>query len=148
LVLAGLADNGIWSDALAFCERKQAFVIMDPPKQDSADGLDGLPLIADDMLGAIVPKSTNGAIYFPYLRTTDPLSDNVIELPPSGYVAGMYAKIDQNRGVWKAPAGLETSMIDTTGVVERGRMTDMRQGTLNPIGVNCLRNFPGIGTVV
>jgi len=50
--------------------------------------------------------------------------------------------------VWKAPAGLETTVVNTTGVVERGRMTDLRQGTLNPLGVNCLRNFPGIGTVV
>ena len=55
---------------------------------------------------------------------------------------------DTNRGVWKAPAGLETILNDTSGVVPSGVMTDMRQGTLNPIGVNCLRGFPGIGTVV
>jgi len=53
-----------------------------------------------------------------------------------------------NRGVWKAPAGLETVINNTTGVVDRGRMTDERQGTLNPIGVNCIRQFPGIGSVV
>jgi len=96
----------------------------------------------------IVPKSTNGALYFPYLLSQDPLTGNVIELPPSGFVAGIYARTDANRGVWKAPAGLETTILNTTGVVPRGRMTDLRQGTLNPKGVNCLRNFPGIGTVV
>lgn len=148
LVLPGVADNGIWSDALAFCERKQAFMIMDPTRQSSADGLGGLPKIEDVMLSAIVPKSTNAALYFPYLRTTDPTTGNAIELSPSGFVAGIYARTDLNRGVWKAPAGLETIILDTTGVVERGRMTDQRQGTLNPIGVNCLRSFPGIGTVV
>lgn len=150
LVLAGVADNGIWSEALAFCERKQAFLILDPPVQDSADGdgLLNLPLIGDDIQGGIVPKSTNGALYFPYLQSNDPLTGNTIELPPSGFVAGIYARTDVNRGVWKAPAGLETTVVNTTGVVERGRMTDLRQGTLNPLGVNCLRDFPGIGTVV
>jgi len=150
LVLAGVADNGVWSEALAFCERKQAFLILDPPVQDSADGGGSLnlPLIGDDIQGSIVPKSTNGALYFPYLQSNDPLTGNLIELPPSGFVAGIYARTDVNRGVWKAPAGLETTVLNTVGVVERGRMTDQRQGTLNPLGVNCLRDFPGIGTVV
>jgi phage tail sheath protein FI len=148
LVLPGIADNRIWSEALAFCERKQAFLILDPPRQDSADGVGGLPRIQDDMEGFIIPKSTNGAIYFPYLKSTDSVTGTPIELPPSGFVAGIYARTDLNRGVWKAPAGLETTILNTIGVVERGRMTDQRQGTLNPIGVNCLRDFPGIGTVV
>jgi phage tail sheath protein FI len=148
LLIPGVADNGIWSEALAFCERKQAFVILDPPAQDSADGEDGLPLIGDDIEGATIPKSSNGALYFPYLRSNDPLTGTPIELPPSGFVAGIYARTDVNRGVWKAPAGLETTVSNTTGVVSRGRMTDMRHGTLNPKGVNCLRDFPGIGTVV
>jgi phage tail sheath protein FI len=150
LVLPGVADNGVWSEGLAFCERKRAFLILDPPVQDSADGdgLLNLPLIGDDIQGSTVPKSTNGALYFPYLQSNDPLTGRSMELPPSGFVAGIYARIDVNRGVWKAPAGLETTVVNTTGVVERGRMTDMRQGTLNPRGVNCLRDFPGIGTVV
>ncbi|MGH7841770.1 MAG: phage tail sheath family protein [Candidatus Binataceae bacterium] len=155
LLLPGIADSGIWSDALAFCERKQAFVIMDPPRQAVADqataSLTGLPLMADEMQGnnglAPVPKSTNGAIYFPYLKSEDPLTGNIIELPPSGFVSGIYSRTDLNRGVWKAPAGLETNVLNTTGVVDRGRMTDPGQGALNIIGVNCLRSFP-TGTVV
>jgi phage tail sheath protein FI len=150
LAIPGVADNSVWSEALAFCERKQAFVILDPLPQDSSDG-DGslnLPLMGDDIQGSIVPKSTNGALYFPYLQSGDPLTGNTLELPPSGFVAGIYARTDVNRGVWKAPAGLETIVNNTTGVVERGQMTDLRQGTLNPLGVNCLRDFPGVGTVV
>jgi phage tail sheath protein FI len=51
--------------------------------------------------------------------------------------------------VWKAPAGLATTLLDTTGVVTPGGlMTDSRQGVLNTIGVNCIRSFPGAGTVV
>ena len=154
LAIPGVSDNSVWSAALAFCERKMAFGIMDPPRDAAADpqaaavssGLT-LPLIADQMT-TIIPKSINGALYFPYLRTTDPLTSTDIELPPSGYVAGIYARTDVNRGVWKAPAGLETTVNNTVGVVERGRMTDMRQGTLNPIAVNVLRTFPGLGSTV
>jgi uncharacterized protein len=157
LLIPGVLDNSIWSAALTFCERKDAFAILDPPSQSVADR-NSLPttssppdqyLMENLMLkDGIVPKSKNGAIYFPYLKSTDVITGKPRELPPSGYVAGIYAKTDLNRGVWKAPAGLETILRNTTGVVERGKMTDKRQGTLNPIGVNCLRSFPGIGTVV
>jgi phage tail sheath protein FI len=147
LVMPGISDTAIWSAALAFCERKHAFVILDPPRQAAADdSLAPLPKIAD-VIGTL-PKSTNGALYFPYLRTPDPLTGTTMELAPSGSVAGIFARTDVNRGVWKAPAGLETIVNNTLGVVDRGVMTDQRQGTLNPIGVNCLRTFPGIGTVV
>jgi phage tail sheath protein FI len=156
LVLPGIADSVIWSDALAFCERKQAFLIMDPPREAVADQVIAsqtsppLPLMEDEMLGnqglTPIPKSTNGAVYFPYLKSEDPLTANIIELPPSGFVSGIYSRTDLNRGVWKAPAGLETTILNTT-VVDRGKMTDNRHGTLNIIGVNCLRTFP-TGTVV
>lgn len=148
MVLPGISDNAVWSAALAFCERKQAFLIMDAPRDDSADGAGGLTKVEDTFRGGAVPKSPNGAFYFPWLLATDPLTGVQRDVPPSGYVAGIYARTDTNRGVWKAPAGLETTVLNTSGVVERGRMTDMRQGTLNPIGVNCLRDFPGIGTVI
>ena len=58
------------------------------------------------------------------------------------------ARTDANRGVWKAPAGLETVITNTRGVVGSGIVTDGRQGVLNPLGVNCLRAFPGVGTVI
>jgi phage tail sheath protein FI len=137
----------VWSAALSFCERKRAFVILDPLAQAAADPTFApLPLIAEKI--AVMPTSTNGALYFPYLKSLDPLTGRTIEVAPSGYVAGIYARTDLNRGVWKAPAGLETIIQNTTGVVDRGRMTDQRAGTLNPIGVNCIRTFPGAGTVV
>jgi len=148
LLIPGVADSSIWSEALAFCERKQAFLILDPPAHVSADGEDGLSLIGDDIEGATIPKSSNGALYFPRLLSNDPLTGTTSEFPPSGFVAGIYARTDFNRGVWKAPAGLDTTVNNTIGVALSGRMTDMRQGTLNPKGVNCLRDFPGIGTVV
>ena len=147
LLIPGVADNSIWSNALAFAERKQAFVILDPPANAAADASSApLPTI-DTFLGAI-PKSTNGALYFPYLESQDPLTGQIIEQPPSGYVAGIFARTDLNRGVWKAPAGLETTIRNSTGLTDRGQMADFRHGILNPQGVNVLRSFPGVGTVV
>ena len=149
LLVPGVADTTVWSEALSFCERKLAFVIMDPPVQDTADGFgENLPTIYNDFQGPIIPKSTNGALYFPYLQCGDPLTGNTFPLPPSGSVAGLYATTDNNRGVWKAPAGLQTIVQNTIGAVDTGEMTDARQGTLNLIGVDCLRDFPGIGTVI
>jgi uncharacterized protein len=152
ILVPGVADNGVWSAALAFAERRRAFAILDPPREDVADPdpANVLTSIYEDVeTNGIVPPSQNAAFYFPYLRAIDPLTgDPNAEFPPSGYVAGVYSRTDLSRGVWKAPAGLETALRGTTGVVERGRMTDMRQGTLNPIGVNCLRTLPGVGTVV
>jgi hypothetical protein len=63
-------------------------------------------------------------------------------------VCGLYAATDLARGVWKAPAGFQTQANNVTGVTLRGQMTDPRQGVLNPLGVNCLRQFPNVGTVV
>jgi len=149
MVLAGITDNTVLSEALAYCERKHAFVIMDPPRDAAADdrtpGLSAMGAIWDS---GVIPTSTNGAIYFPYLRSTDPIDGSLSESPPSGFVAGVIAREDTNRGVWKAPAGLEALIRGTPGVVERGRMTDMRHGTLNERGVNCIRQFAGVGSVV
>jgi uncharacterized protein len=150
LMTPGVSDNGVLSAALAFAERKQAFVIMDPPPNAGADA--NLAVPANDMnavfLSGVIPTSANGAIYFPYLKSQHPLSGDPVALPPSGFVAGIFARIDTNRGVWKAPAGLEATVRNTTGVVDSGRMTDQRQGVLNLTGINCLRTFPGMGTVV
>jgi uncharacterized protein len=161
LAIPGVTNNGVLSEALAFCERKLAFFIMDPPPEDIADPPtnwigDFLGNTAGDTDGNVAPTSPNGALYFPYLQSTnpvtglsrDPITLTPFTLPPSGFVAGIFARTDTNRGVWKAPAGLETTILGTTGVVPGGLMTDQRQGVLNTIGVNCLRSFPGTGTVV
>jgi uncharacterized protein len=149
LAIPGIADISVWNAGLAFCEDKRAMFIMDPPQLTAADTRDGLPEIREVFASDAIPKSsTNGAFYFPYLNTVDPVTGDTFEVPPSGFVAGVYARTDVNRGVWKAPAGLETTVLGSNGVVERGKMTDLRQGLLNPQGINVLRSFPGAGTVV
>ena len=145
LLVPGVSDTNVCSAALAFAERKHAFVILDPPAQAAADDLDGLTPMQN--LVDLIPKSPNGAVYFPYLRTIDPLTAMPLELPPSGFVAGEIAGADQV-GPWLAPAGLGTVIATTTGVVPRGRLTEARLGKLNSLGVNCLRTLPGVGTVI
>jgi hypothetical protein len=154
----------VLSDALAFCEQKRAFFIMDAPPNATTSGVGvpptGLPIGAparvtmDDFWNGrtdtlpLVPVSPNGAIYFPYLQTVNQVTQQPMISPPSGYVAGIFAREDAAVSVGKAPAGLETTLQGTTGVVPWGRMTDMQQGVLNLDGVNCLREFPGLGPPV
>lgn len=141
MVLPGVIDVGVLSGGLAFCERKMAFFIMDADKTKD-------PTTVGAYMSTTVPKSANGAIYFPYVKSSDPSTGAANEVPPSGTVAGIFARTDVKRGVWKAPAGLETTLLNVGGVVDTGRMNDPRQGVLNDLGVNCLRSFPNIGTVV
>jgi len=156
MLLPGQTSSAVLAEALAYCEDKRAFYIMDPPANAVADALavsmPGAPAGADPIKdiwdGGTLPVSQNGAIYFPYLQTTDLVTGAATTSPPSGYVAGIFAREDQNRGVWKSPAGLETTILGTTGVVPWGNMTDLQQGVLNDAGINVLRSFPGIGSVV
>lgn len=170
MVLPGIANNSatysgdpsgatILGEAISFCERKMAFLIMDPPIADSADGT--VPAnsnaIQNSVNNGLIPESKNAAVYFPYLLTPDPTTGAAVnaatgkpnQMPPAGAVAGIFAATDGTRGVWKAPAGFQAQFnAAVTGVVPSGRMTDQRQGVLNPLGVNCLRQFPNIPTVV
>lgn len=156
MVIPGVTNTFVLSTALAFCERKRAFFIMDPPLNASADGTTlGFSTTIQAAAGTL-PTSANAALYFPYLQSpnplsglsTDPLTGNIYEVPPAATVAGILAATDLSRGVWKAPAGFQATTNNTTGVVARGRMSDQRQGVLNPLGINCLRDFPNIGTAV
>jgi uncharacterized protein len=149
LLIPGISDNSIVSAALAFAERKRAFAILDPPQAAVAvkNPSSPFPFIGD--FAAAAPMSQNGALYFPYLNATDPVTGNPITMPPSGFVAGVYAATDSFRGVWKAPAGIGTPLLGTTGPVATGLMNDMQQGVLySTYAINCLRAFNSIGTVV
>jgi len=157
LLVPGVADNEVVSAALSFAERKRAFAILDPPPGAPASGASsGRPSPMEFWMtglggqkgGYVLPTDQNGALYFPYLVSTDPITGNATPMPPSGFVAGIYAKTDNDRGVWKAPAGLATVVLNTTGPVASGQMNDPQQGVLNLDSINCLRTFSGVGTVV
>jgi len=103
---------------------------------------------AQTFVNGLTVKSTYSAVYFPWLKAVDPTGNSTepIALPPSGYVAGMYARIDSKRGVWKAPAGTEANIGGATGLLKD--IIDAEQDTLNPIGVNVIRSFPASGIVI
>ncbi|MCG3111981.1 MAG: phage tail sheath subtilisin-like domain-containing protein [Candidatus Manganitrophus sp. SB1] len=103
---------------------------------------------AQAFVTGLTVKSSYAAVYFPWLKAIDPtgVSPEPILLPPSGYVSGMYARIDAKRGVWKAPAGTEANIGGAVGLTKE--ITDAEQDTLNPIGVNVIRVFPASGIVI
>jgi hypothetical protein len=87
-----------------------------------------------------------GAVYFPWITVRDPLSPTgaTVDVPPSGHIAGIYARTDATRGVYKAPANESVrGALDVTY-----RLTREEQGVLNPAGVNCIRWFPTEGIKV
>jgi phage tail sheath protein FI len=98
-------------------------------------------------IGALGTNSKNAAVFFPRLRQPNPLHDNQIEtFAPCGAVAGVFARTDTNRGVWKAPAGLEATLVSVPQLSVS--LTDGENGELNPLGINCLRAMPAAGRVV
>jgi phage tail sheath protein FI len=81
------------------------------------------------------------AMYYPWIKVMDPATDTVISIPPSGHMAGIWARNDNTRGVHKAPAN--EVVLGAVGLAYQS--TKGEQDTLNPIGVNCIRAFPGRG---
>jgi phage tail sheath protein FI len=97
---------------------------------------------------ALTVRGSYSAVYYPWVRAADPTGESIepIALPPSGYVAGLYARIDSKRGVWKAPAGTEANLGGAVGLLKD--TSDAEQDTLNPLNVNVIRAFPAAGLVV
>jgi len=130
------------SAAAAYCLARRAMYIVDPlmawhEPSNVTGGLDSWGLA----------RSENAALYFPFLRLPDPLQENrLADFAPCGAVAGIMARTDGQRGVWKAPAGNDATLNGVVGLTVK--LTDGENGQLNPLGVNCLRAFPVIGRVV
>lgn len=131
----------VWAAAAALCEDKRAFLLVDIP--ESAKALSQMVTWAS---GSEKPQTNYGAVYFPRLQVPDPLRGNELRsVGPSGTIAGIYARTDAERGVWKAPAGIDAGLRNASLPV---KLTDLETGSLNPIGVNVLRSFPIYGNVV
>jgi hypothetical protein len=135
-------DASVLASAVAFCAERRAMLIVDPPADWSskAKAVSGFPI-------AGLSPDPNAVIYFPRIKKANPLRGNQIEVfAPSGTVAGVIARTDRQRGVWKAPAGLEATLM---GVYDFDiKLTDPENGELNPLGINCLRTRPGAGPVI
>jgi phage tail sheath protein FI len=137
----GDVNAGLITDAAAYCETRRAMLLVDPPSSwESKDA-------AKTGVAGIGTNSKNAALFFPRVQEFDPLNGNRLEeFVPCGAVAGVFARTDTQRGVWKAPAGLDATLV---GVAQLSvSLTDAENGELNPLGVNCLRNRPAAGNVV
>lgn len=141
LVLPGLADPEVLAAAADTCRQRRAFLIAEAP----ADARTAERMAAC-MGSRVLPRSGFGAVYFPWVRIADPLRPGSPRAaPPGGTVAGLYARTDGERGVWRAPAGPEGVL---QGVAGLERIPDDREVTrLAGLGVNCLGALAN-GTVV
>ena len=140
----GDVPDDVYQEALGYCSNRRAMLIVDPKGgwtsvSQAQSGVGTMNLTGD--------AARNGAIYFPRIRQADPQLNNQIDtFVPSGMIAGIMARTDAQRGVWKAPAGIDAAL---NGVAElQVEMTDRENGLLNPLGINCLRSFPVYGRVV
>lgn len=139
---------GLWGDALAFCDRERAILYVDPPSP--ALWIDE-PHAYQDVTSASPAidnvRNPNSVTYYPWILANDPLLNNRPRaFAPSATAAGVAARIDGTRGVWKSPAGEEAKMLGVSAL--QYLMNDAENGELNPLGINCLRTFPIIGSVI
>ncbi|MFJ9005308.1 phage tail sheath subtilisin-like domain-containing protein [Streptomyces canus] len=129
------------SAAQRFAEERRFFLLVDAPSTWVSVDTARAGLAAFDAV-----RGNHAGLYFPHLQLTDPLTGRLRSFPPSGAVAGVIARTDSERGVWKAPAGTEAQLVGVRSLAVD--LTDRETGLLNPLGVNCLRTFPVTGPLV
>lgn len=132
---------------LEFCEEERGFMIVDVPDEAKFRGpgsVDAVKKWVSDNASTL--RHDHAALYFPRVEIADPLDEyRPRSVGASGAMAGVYARTDTERGVWKAPAGTEATLRGVESL--EYKLTDMENGVLNPLGINCLRNFPVYGSV-
>jgi uncharacterized protein len=139
---------GVLASALAYVVKRRALLIVDPPsKWTSVSNVN----VADLSLSG--DGTRNAAVYFPRVLAADPMLGGQLDtFSASGMVAGVMARTDVGRGVWKAPAGVDAGLLGAQGLSTQNafpfQMTDDENGLLNPVAVNCLRTFPIYGAIV
>jgi hypothetical protein len=156
----GLAEQGMWTELVAHCNKcKDRFAILDCPEVVGTNGELDEKLLFYETPGNVLPqRSRNAAFYFPYIEVIDPAKQiqdqdparqvsskhmGKVCVPPSGHIAGIYARTDEERGVHKAPAN--SAVLGALNV--KYYISRQRQELLNPQGVNCIRNINGNITV-
>ena len=137
---ADMANAGdmrsIYTQAEAYCEERRAMVVVDIPATVAT--LDQMQtwLSENESL-----RHPNAAVYFPRTLIPDPANQNrPRSIAACGTIAGLWARTDAQRGVWKAPAGTDARLRNVQSLAYL--LTDLENGVLNQVGVNCLRTFP------
>jgi phage tail sheath protein FI len=132
--------TSVWGQASVYCQNHRAFLLIDPPG-DWTDSSSRPAVIQDtskinDLRATLVKD--HSAVFYPRLSFSDRGVNRLIG--PAGAIAGLMARTDSSRGVWKAPAGIEAGVRSINGVALS--LTDDENGVLNKKGVNCIRVFP------
>jgi phage tail sheath protein FI len=130
--------RSLYPPASIYCQSRRAFLVMDSPESWNASfskAVDPGTGVRKTRIGAV---KDHGAIFFPQVRILD--RGIVKTLGAGGAIAGLMARTDANRGVWKAPAGTEATVLGITDLALN--LTDNENGVLNKEGVNCIRLFP------
>ena len=146
---SGDTPAGVYQAAMSYCAQRRAMLIVDPPAAWGAnkDTAAANAVAGLSALGLTGVEARNAALYFPRVTESDPqLNGQLDTFVPCGIIAGVMARTDTQRGVWKAPAGLDASVNGTQGL--QANLNDAENGMLNPLGINCLRFFPASGRVV
>ena len=123
------------NSAIAYCEKKKALLLVDAPAewQDLASVLAGVRDLAT--------PSINAALFYPRLNQTNPLNNNQIEaFVPCGAVAGVISRTDARKGVWKAPAGRDATLLGVVGLSVNTQTWDVNE--LSVAGVSCFTHLP------
>jgi len=135
------ALNAVQEALVAHCEKMEDRVaILDSSRDIPNDNL-VVTATADGIWRPQADPKGYGAFYFPWIWVADPLgaAGARLAVPPSGHMAGIYARSDAERGVWKAPA----NEVILGALDVRYQVSKILQGSLNPLGVNCIRSFTG-----
>jgi len=141
LAVPGETSTAVVARLQAYCRKRRAFYIVDSPGNATVENMKQGP--DKEITG---PDAMNSALYFPWLAAPDPLQPGKSRhFPPSGFVAGIYARTDVMRGVWKAPANCDADVRGATGVSID--ITDSECDALSLLGINCIRALPNGITV-
>lgn len=127
----------LWGPASTYCQQNRAFLLIDAPESWTRGDR---PVAGRTEVNTLRRPVVNdhAAVFYPRVRYSD---GGVLRyIGPTGMIAGLMARLDSTRGVWKAPAGVEASL---RGVLDlKVNLTDKENGVLNKLGANCLRKFP------
>ncbi len=142
-------DPTVYQAAMEYCVDRRAMLIVDPDLDWGASDSESVsrPIANVGSLGLSGTEARNAALYYPRVRESDPEREGQIDtFVPCGIISGVMARTDAQRGVWKAPAGLDAALSGIQGL--QVNLTDEENGQLNQLGINCLRSFPITGRVV
>jgi phage tail sheath protein FI len=145
----GDTSPAAYQEALAYCVRRRAILIVDPPLAWGANAQSVAAITQGGLssLGISGTDSRNAAFYFPRIVAADPLANGELAtVVPCGAVAGLIARTDEERGIWRTPAGSNATLRGVTGL--QYPVSDAEQALLNPVGVNCLRSFTGSAPII